>query len=91
MTTTAYTPSAAFGADIQKEGEQWTLVLVRELKHPPEKVWKALTDPELLKKLNVTGALEPLVLPPAEFAALMKQDYEKYGKLVRDVGVKIEQ
>jgi tripartite-type tricarboxylate transporter receptor subunit TctC len=56
-----------------------------------EEVQKALTDPELLKKLNVTGALEPLVLPPAEFAALMKQDYEKYGKLVRDVGVKIEQ
>ncbi len=53
-------------------------------------VHKALTDPELLKKLNVTGALEPLLLPPAEFEALMARDYDKYGKLVRDVGVKIE-
>ena len=53
-------------------------------------VQKALADQELMKKLNVTGALEPLILPPAEFAALMRQDYEKYGKLVREVGVKIE-
>ena len=29
-------------------------------------------------------------LEPAEFAALMRKDYEKYGKLVRDVGVKLE-
>ena len=53
-------------------------------------VQKALTDPELLKKLNVTGALEPLVLPPAEFDALMRHDYDKYGKLVREIGVKTE-
>lgn len=40
-----YTPGPAFGAQIQKDGEKWTLVLVRELHHPPEKVWLALTDP----------------------------------------------
>ena len=43
-----YTPGPA-NAQIQKDGEKWTLVLVRELRHPPEKVWKALTDPAQLR------------------------------------------
>src|SRR5687767_10032834 len=45
-----YTPGAAFGAEIQKQGEEWTLVLVRELRHPPDRVWQALTDPEQLRE-----------------------------------------
>jgi len=40
-----YMPGPASGAHIQKDGEKWTLVLVRELRHPPEKVWRALTEP----------------------------------------------
>ena len=45
-----YTPGAASGAEIQKDGEKWTLVLVRDLRHPPAMVWKALTDPEHLRE-----------------------------------------
>jgi uncharacterized protein YndB with AHSA1/START domain len=45
-----YAPGAAFGADVHKDGEQWTLVLVRELRHPPAKVWQALTDPDHLRE-----------------------------------------
>src|SRR5436190_13052458 len=45
-----YTPGAASGASVRKEGEKWTLVLVRELHHPPEKVWEALTDPAHLRE-----------------------------------------
>ena len=45
-----YTPGAAAGAEVRKEGEKWTLVLVRELAHPPEKVWQALTEPEHLRQ-----------------------------------------
>ena len=45
-----YVPGAAFGAEVQKEGEKWTLVLVRDLRHPPPKVWEALTDPEHLRE-----------------------------------------
>src|SRR6476620_2313622 len=40
-----YVPGPAAGADVQKDGEKWTLVLVRELRHPPAMVWEALTDP----------------------------------------------
>ena len=45
-----YEPGAATGAEIQKDGENWTLVLVRDLSHAPAKVWKALTDPEHLRE-----------------------------------------
>ena len=45
-----FEPGPAFGAEIQKDGEKWTLVLVRELRHPPAKVWKALTEPEQLRE-----------------------------------------
>ncbi len=44
-----YAPGAASGASIQKDGDKWTLVLVRELRHPPPKVWEAITDPEHLR------------------------------------------
>ena len=45
-----YSPGPATGAHIQKDGEKWTLVLVRELRHSPEKVWQALTDPAHLRE-----------------------------------------
>ncbi len=45
-----YEPGAASGAEIRKEGEKWTLVLVREISHPPALVWSALTDPEQLRQ-----------------------------------------
>jgi uncharacterized protein YndB with AHSA1/START domain len=45
-----YTPGPAAGAEIQKDGDQWTLVLVRNLSHPPAKVWKAITEPEHLRQ-----------------------------------------
>jgi uncharacterized protein YndB with AHSA1/START domain len=37
-------------AEVHKDGDAWTLVLVRELHHAPEKVWTALTDPAQLRE-----------------------------------------
>src|SRR6202049_3465020 len=45
-----YTPGPANGAQVRKDGEKWTLILVRELRHSPEKVWLALTDPTHLRE-----------------------------------------
>ena len=50
-----YIPGPASGAQIRKglgpNGEEkWTLVLVRQLRHSPEKVWQALTDPAQLRE-----------------------------------------
>lgn len=45
-----YKPTAAFGADVRKDGDNWTLILVRDLRHSPAKVWRALTDPAELRE-----------------------------------------
>src|SRR5215469_17799944 len=65
-----YTPGPAAGAQVQKhEADTWTLILVRELRHSPEKVWQALTDPAQLREwapfdadanLGTTGATAKL-------------------------------
>jgi uncharacterized protein YndB with AHSA1/START domain len=46
----SYAPGPASGARIQRDGEKWTLVLVRELRHSREKVWQAITDPAHLRE-----------------------------------------
>jgi len=67
-----YRPGAASAARVLKEGELWTLVLVRELGHSPEKVWKALVEPGQLREwapfdadrnLGTTGAVVGLSVP----------------------------
>jgi uncharacterized protein YndB with AHSA1/START domain len=50
ITREHYAPGAASGAEIRKDGETWTLVLVRDLLHPPATVWQALTDPTHLRE-----------------------------------------
>jgi uncharacterized protein YndB with AHSA1/START domain len=45
-----YAPGPAAGAKVEKDGEKWTLVLVREMRHAPAKVWEALTDPAHLRE-----------------------------------------
>jgi uncharacterized protein YndB with AHSA1/START domain len=45
-----YEPGPASGAQVRKDGDKWTLILVRELRHSPEKVWQALTDPAHLRE-----------------------------------------
>ncbi len=50
-----YRPGPASGAQVRKElgprdGDKWTLILVRELRHSPEKVWQALIDPAQLRE-----------------------------------------
>ncbi|HVV43898.1 MAG TPA: SRPBCC domain-containing protein, partial [Bryobacteraceae bacterium] len=55
-----YTPGPA-NAQVRKDSdEKWTLILVRELRHSPEKVWAALTDPEQLREwapFDIEGSL----------------------------------
>jgi uncharacterized protein YndB with AHSA1/START domain len=45
-----YAPGHASGAQVQKDGEKWTLIVIRELRHPPAMVWEALTDPAQLSE-----------------------------------------
>src|ERR1700730_12794718 len=72
-----YTPGPARGAQVGKDRGQngedkWTLILVRELRHSPEKVWQALTDPAHLREWapfeadGNLGTVGPLTLPWGE-------------------------
>ena len=49
-----------------------------------------LAQPEIAKRLGDAGAGEPYITTPDEFAARIKSDYEKYGKLIRTIGLKVE-
>jgi tripartite-type tricarboxylate transporter receptor subunit TctC len=51
---------------------------------------KLLAEPETRKKLHAAGGLEAYISTPAEFAALIRRDYDKYGKLVKEVGIKVD-
>jgi len=55
-----------------------------------EEVHKLLRRADFAEKLNVSGSLEPLILSPAEFASLIAADYEKYGKIVKGLGIKLD-
>jgi len=50
MDRESYTPGPASGAQVRKNGDKWTLILVRQLRHSPEKVWQALTDPSHVRE-----------------------------------------
>jgi uncharacterized protein YndB with AHSA1/START domain len=61
MDREGYTPGPARGAEVRKDGEKWTLILVRQLRHSPEKVWQALTDPAHLREwapFDAEGSLD---------------------------------
>jgi uncharacterized protein YndB with AHSA1/START domain len=49
-TRETYMPGPATGVEVQKDGDKWTLVMVRQLRHPPARVWQALIDPAQLRE-----------------------------------------
>jgi tripartite-type tricarboxylate transporter receptor subunit TctC len=51
---------------------------------------RTLQAPEVIERLHGAGSLEPLITTPEEFAALIRRDYERYGKVIKDVGVKAD-
>jgi len=50
---------------------------------------KVLAMPDVRAKLGAIG-LEPVGTTPAEFAATVRQDYEKWGKVIRDANIKLD-
>jgi tripartite-type tricarboxylate transporter receptor subunit TctC len=55
-----------------------------------DEVHKLLARTDFAEKLNVSGSLEPLILLPTDFSALIARDYEKYGKIVKAIGIRID-
>ncbi|HUQ24838.1 MAG TPA: tripartite tricarboxylate transporter substrate binding protein [Burkholderiales bacterium] len=50
---------------------------------------KVLAMPDVREKLAAIG-LEPVGNTPAEFAAIVRRDYEKWGKVIRDANIKLD-
>jgi len=46
--------------------------------------------PAVTEKLAAAGAGEPLVMTGAEFATRIRSDNEKFGKVIRSIGVRVE-
>jgi tripartite-type tricarboxylate transporter receptor subunit TctC len=49
-----------------------------------------LAQPEYKERLANTGSGEPYVVTPEAFSARIRSDHEKYGKLIRAIGIKLE-
>jgi tripartite-type tricarboxylate transporter receptor subunit TctC len=49
-----------------------------------------LRDPDVVQKLAATGSGEPYFTTPAELRARIHSDYEKFGKLIKSLGLRIE-
>lgn len=45
-----HSPGPADGTLHDRSGDNWTFVLERKLRHPPARVWAALTDPAQLRE-----------------------------------------
>ena len=51
---------------------------------------RALESPDVKAKLNAAGGLDPYIANPDEFAALIRRDYAKYAKVVKEIGIKLD-
>jgi tripartite-type tricarboxylate transporter receptor subunit TctC len=51
---------------------------------------RVLALPEVGQRLGAVGGAEPWITTREEFAAVIRRDHEKYGKLVRELGIKFE-
>ncbi|HWQ38525.1 MAG TPA: tripartite tricarboxylate transporter substrate binding protein [Burkholderiales bacterium] len=49
----------------------------------------ALASPRVQRQLAETGA-RPVVTSSADFAAFMRREWERYGAMIRDLGLKVE-
>jgi tripartite-type tricarboxylate transporter receptor subunit TctC len=53
-------------------------------------VRRVLESEDVKQKMNAAGGLDPFVTTPQEFGALIRRDFEKYAKIVKDLGLKLD-
>jgi tripartite-type tricarboxylate transporter receptor subunit TctC len=51
---------------------------------------RVLEMPDLKEKMNAAGGLDPYVTTPEEFRAVVARDYEKYARVVKDIGIRLD-
>ena len=55
-----------------------------------DEIKRVLMLPDTRAKFLAAGGSEPWVTTPAEFNAIIRGEYEKYGKMVKEIGAKID-
>ncbi len=55
-----------------------------------KEVNRTLALPEVREKLLGSGSLEPFITTPEEFAAVIRRDYAKYGKVIKEGRIKAD-
>ncbi|MSQ70446.1 MAG: tripartite tricarboxylate transporter substrate binding protein [Betaproteobacteria bacterium] len=51
---------------------------------------KFLANPETRQKLYASGGMDPYPLRPEEIVLGMRRDYEKFGKLIKEIGLRVD-
>jgi tripartite-type tricarboxylate transporter receptor subunit TctC len=51
---------------------------------------RVLESSDVKGRFNSSGGLEPYVVQGAEFDDLIRRDYDKYGKVVKEIGIKLD-
>jgi tripartite-type tricarboxylate transporter receptor subunit TctC len=49
-----------------------------------------LAAPTLRQRLIAAGSGEPSIMPLDEFNAMIRRDYDRFGQLIRDIGLKVD-
>ena len=64
---------------------------------PPEIIEKLRTEvnavlamPVVGQRLVASGSGEPSILPLEDFTAMIRRDYERYGEVIRQIGLKVD-
>ena len=63
------------------------VAIVERLRNETQKILKM---PDVKQRFNASGGLDPFIATPKEFDDLMKYELEKYGKLVKSIGLKLD-
>jgi len=61
--------------------------IVERLRNETQKILKM---PDVKQRFNAAGGLDPFIATPEEFDELIKHELEKYGKLVKSIGLKLD-
>lgn len=51
---------------------------------------RVLALPEVRERVGAVGGAEPWITTREEFAAVIRRDYDKYARLVRDIGARVD-
>jgi tripartite-type tricarboxylate transporter receptor subunit TctC len=51
---------------------------------------KILAQPDTRERFSTAGALEPFITTPDQLTALIRSEYAKYGKVIKDIGATMD-